>query len=580
MANLTYSNKQFFLHSKPINIISGAIHYFRVVPEYWEDRLRKLKACGFNTVETYCAWNLHEQYEGHYDFDGMLNLGKFLSIAHKLGLYAIVRPGPYICAEWDFGGFPYWLHKYPMRLRCSDKLYLSKVECYYEKLCEVIRPHLEVNGGNVIAMQIENEYGSFGNDKEYLKEIKNIYEKNDMDCLYFTSDGPTEYMLTNGTLDGVLATCNFGSRGNEARELFRRYRNDDPFMCMEFWNGWFDHWGEEHHTRSAEDVVQSMSEILDDNGNINFYMFHGGTNFGFTNGANHDGKILPTVTSYDYDSPLSECGDMTEKYFAVKEELEKRFGRQCELEVSNSVKYSYGKVELTEYASLDENLDNISAMVKSATPLNFEQMDIPFGFALYRTTVNADFIDEKLAIDGLNDRAIIFVDGVFRGVFDNHLAQFDEIRITTNKDCLTTVDILVENMGRVNFGKEIGESKGIHSVRLGAVHLFGWEMYPLTLTELSNLKYNSDLRDSKSPTFLRGSLNVDVLADTFVSLSGLTKGNVFINGFNLGRYWCEMSPKTPLYLPAPLLKKGENEIVVFESTEVRKNEEIAVFLTA
>ncbi len=579
MANLKFSNKQFYMHDNPINILSGAIHYFRVVPGYWEDRLRKLKACGFNTVESYCAWNLHEQFEGSYDFEGILNIGEFLQTAQDVGLYAIVRPGPYICAEWDFGGFPYWLHKYDMNLRCADPVYLSKVERYYEKLCDIIRPHLEVNGGNVIAMQIENEYGSFGNDKEYLKAIKSIYEKNNMDCLYFTSDGPTEYMLTNGTLDGVLATCNFGSRGDEAREIFHKYRNDDPFMCMEFWNGWFDHWGEEHHTRPADDVIKTMGEILNDNGNINFYMFHGGTNFGFMNGANYDGKILPTVTSYDYDSPLSECGDMTEKYYAVKAELEKRFGKADEIEVADTIKYSYGRVDFTESALLFDNLDNISKIFMSAAPLSFEHLDVPSGFVLYSTTVQADFNEAILSLDGLCDRAVVYVDGEFKGVIDNHLERFDEIVLNTSKDAPTRIELLVENLGRVNFGKEIGERKGVKAVRLGAVHLFGWKMFPLTLSDISELCFSTNKTAQNTPTFLRGRFKAEILADSFVKLYGLTKGNVFINGFNLGRYWSETTPDTPLYLPAPLLREGENEIVVFESTNIKLGKDVFAFLS-
>lgn len=566
MSNLTYDSKKFYLDGEPFRIISGAIHYFRVPAQYWEDRLKKLKACGFNTVETYTAWNLHEKQEGEFNFSGMLDIKKFLETANALGLKAIVRPGPFICAEFEYGGFPYWLNNYNLRLRCSDPIYVSKVRAYTNRLCEELRPMLYSNGGNIIAMQIENEYGSFGNDKDYLREIAKIYEENKMDCLYFTSDGPTEYMLTSGTLPEYLSTCNFGSRGAKAYEMFRRFRKDDPFMCMEFWNGWFDHWGEEHHTRTAQDAVDAMNEILDqndDNGNINFYMFHGGTNFGFTAGANHYGKHQPTVTSYDYDSPLSECGDMTEKYYMVKEALAKRLGKAEEIEVHNLAKKAYGEVELTKKASLFSNLENLSTKVKSPFTMSMEELKLPVGFVMYSTVLRGEFDNQPLRVDEMNDRALIYINGKLSGIIDKALEIEDEIMLSFKEGDNVKLDILVENMARTNFGHEIGEKKGIASgVRIGDVHHSGFTMYPMELNDLSKLEYGEEVKGQ--PVFLQGEFIADKCVDTFIRLDGFKKGVVYIGDINLGRYWNDVGPQKTLYIPAPFMKQGTNKITVFE----------------
>lgn len=577
MNKLTYNEKEFLLDGEPFRILSGAIHYFRVHPAYWEDRLKKLKACGFNTVETYCCWNLHEKQEGEFDFTSMLDVQRFLKIAQEVGLYAIVRPGPYICAEFDYGGLPYWLNNYPLHLRCYDELYLEKVRSYFGRLCDQIRPQLGENGGNVIAMQIENEYGSYGNDKDYLRAIAEIYQENGMNCLYFTSDGYDAPMLSGGSLPEYLETCNFGSRAQAALESLRRFQPDGPFLCTEFWNGWFDHWGEEHHVTSPDDAVREMNEILDANdgtGNLNFYMFHGGTNFGFTNGANFPDRYEPAVTSYDYDCPVSECGDLTPKYFKVKEALERRFGKAADIPVSNARKAAYGRVALTKKGGLFHNLDRLSRPVTTAYPQTMEELKLPFGFVMYSTTLWGAFDDGNnqkfcVELDGMRDRALIYINGELKGIKEAFGDRNDEVAVTCGPDDAVRLDILVENMGRVNYGAQMGEKKGLSSVRVGYVHHSGWTMYPMELTDLSAIEY-TDYQEGQ-PAFFAGSFTVEgEPSDTFLRLEGLTKGVAFVNGFNLGRYWNEKGPQKTLYVPAPVLKKGENKVVVFELEKAEK----------
>lgn len=562
MSRLTYDANRFYLDGKPFTILSGTIHYFRVVPDYWEDRLKKLRACGFNAVETYTCWNLHERKEGQFDFSGNLDIARFIRTAQELGLYVILRPGPYICAELEFGGLPSWLLTYPkMHLRCYDEEFLSKVSRYYKRLFTEIRPYFAENGGNVIAVQVENEYGSYGNDKDYLRAVAKIYEENDIHELYFTSDGTNDLMLGGGTLPEYLATANFGSKGKENFDALRRFRPNQPAMCTEFWNGWFDHWYEDHHVRESDDTALTMEEMLADGGSVNMYMFHGGTNFGFMNGANHPGTYQPTVTSYDYDAPVSECGDLTPKYYAMKALAEKYLGKAPDLQVGNLPKKAYGKIALTEEAPI---FDNLPAPVHCAHTMTMEELGQDFGFVLYETTVKGPVEESEVVIDGLHDRAILYVDGKKAGVKERTGQRDDAVKICLKTGETAKLSLLVENMGRVNYGPKLRDEKGIlHGVKVGYQFQFGWDMYTLPCDDLSGLHYEP-LSGGHCPAFLRGSFEVTEKADTFVRLDGFTKGCVYINGFNLGRYWNTAGPQKTLYLPAPLLKEGQNEIVVLE----------------
>ncbi|MEK4760000.1 beta-galactosidase family protein [Viridibacillus sp. FSL E2-0187] len=574
MSNLTVKGKHLYLDGEPFQLISGAIHYFRIVPEYWEDRLLKLKACGFNCVETYVAWNLHEPKEGEFNFSGIADIEKFIRIAEKVGLYVIVRPSPYICAEWEFGGLPAWLlADRNMRVRSYYEPFLEKVDRYYDVLLEKMRPLLSTNGGPIIAMQVENEYGSFGNDKAYLKHLRDGMISRGIDVLLFTSDGPSDLMLKGGTVENVLATVNFGSRPEESFGKLQEHFPDTPNIVMEYWNGWFDHWGEEHHTRDPHETAKTFFEMIEQGNSVNFYMFHGGTNFGFYNGANYDGKHLPTVTSYDYDCPISEAGDITPKFYAVREALAK-LQDIGELVLPAPIpKMSYGSVKMEESISLFDALENISQPIHRANPETMEELGQNYGFTLYQTFINGPHEKAPLTIKDVKDRALVFVNRQYIGLIDQWDNNSLDIEIPKEG---ATLEILVENMGRVNYGPELYDMKGItRGVRFHYQFLLDWEIYTLPLDNIEQLVFKKDAVKHKGlPTFYRGKFDVEEIGDTFVELPGWKKGVVFINGFNLGRYW-EVGPQETLYLPGPLLKKRENELIVFELHE-HENDSISL----
>ena len=577
MGILTYKGKNFYLDGEKYTVISGAMHYFRIPREYWHDRLLKLKECGFNTVETYTCWNLHEPKENVFDFTANLDIAEYIRTAKELGLNVIVRPGPYICAEWEFGGLPAWLLTYEnIPLRCYNEEFIALVRRYYEALFNEIRPYLAVNGGNIVMLQVENEYGSYGDDTDYMRAVAKIYKDNNMECLYFTSDGPTYSMLSGGTLPEYLCVANFGSKPKEQMKVLAELRPDQPLMCGEYWCGWFDHWGEKHHAHGRTDICDDVNDFFDLNASFNFYMFHGGTNFGFMNGANHGtvvkGEYEPTVTSYDYAAPLTEAGDRTALYYALRDTISKRTGVTPPLTAKESEKAAYGKVELIESAYLFDNLDNLSCPIPSAAPKFMENVGQSYGYILYRSTVKGPRNDRELYLEPVHDRAHIFVNGELKSVYYRNVPVTPEnaVKLPLGYGESATLDILVENMGRINYGPKLRDQKGLKGVRLGNQYHFGWEIYPLPMNNLSALVYEKATALKKNaPVFLRGSLKIsDTPKDTFIRLDGFKKGFVTVNGINIGRYFNEAGPQKTLYVPAPFLKQGENEITVFETDGV------------
>ncbi len=576
MGILTYNDKTFLMDGKPYTILSGAMHYFRIPREYWHDRLLKLKEIGFNTVETYTAWNLHEREEGVFDFTGMLDVAAYVDEAAALGLNVILRPGPYICSEWEFGGLPAWLLRYDdMAIRCADPLFIEKVRRYYHALFDELRPRLATNGGNIVMVQIENEYGSYGNDKDYLNAVVDIYRECGVDVTLFTSDGACWWMLGGGTLPDYLCVANFGSHPKENFAMLEKFRPDQPKMCGEYWVGWFDHWYEEHHVREPEEIASLFRDMLDAGASLNFYMFHGGTNFGFMNGANHGGKYEPTITSYDYNALLSEAGDLTPAYHAVRKIIEGYFGALPPLTVKNSEKAAYGKVRLTEECFVLDAAPAMADPIHAAAPKWQESIGQNFGFTVYSTVVKGPREEMQLRADAIHDRAVVFMDGLPKGTFERS-RHADKVTVELGREESVKMDILVENMGRINYGPEMRDRKGMVGIRFGQQNHYGWDMYPLTMEpeQLAKIPFRAKSGEGiEKSSFLRGTLMIEgEPRDTFIRLDGFHHGFVAVNGFNLGRYYNDAGPQKTLYCPAPMLKAGANEIVVFEMDTCDRNE--------
>ena len=568
--SLKINGNRFELNGKPFQVFSGAIHYFRCVPEYWEDRLLKLKLAGFNTVETYVCWNLHEPVKNEYDFSGMLDIVKYIKTAQQLGLYIIVRPGPYICGEWEFGGLPAWILKdNNVKLRCSDSSFLIHVKDFFTKLFSLLRPLQITNGGNIIAMQIENEYGSYANDKKYLRELVEIYDELGINVLTFTSDGTWCNMLSGGTIDNVLPTLNFGSRTSTAFSALKRY-GDIPKMCMEFWCGWFDHWGEKHHTRKSTSIITEIEAFINQNASFNMYMFYGGTNFGFNAGANFKRKYQPVTTSYDYCAPLTEYGDYTETYHKIREILcNKQNIPMLPLPEPPELQ-NLGKVSLVEYAPLFENLDEISTKYFSPFPEPMEKFGQNYGLIFYKTKIVGEYAPSFLSLKDVHDRAYIYLNNKKIAIIDRCKEHSKIYQLKLKKQLFlkkiseqVDLGILVEAMGRVNYGDNIYDRKGITEVSIANQLVLGYEIYTIPLNNLEKLKFNKiHLKGEVNvPVFFRGTFKAQS-KDCFINMTGFTKGYVFVNGFNLGRYW-DIGPQKTLYLPGPILKEI-NEIIVFE----------------
>lgn len=572
----------FYLDGRPFKIISGSIHYFRIMPQYWRDRLEKLRDLGANTVETYVAWNMHEPERGKFCFEGLCDIEGFIEIAQELGLYVIIRPSPYICAEWEFGGLPGWLlAEENMNLRAYDDKFLQYVREYYEVLLPRLVPHQITKGGNIIMMQVENEYGHYGNDGNYLRTLRDMMKDGGVEVPLITSDDGCDEAIMGGSIEDVLPTANFGSQTKKRFGVLKKHVNGGPLMCTEFWVGWFDSWNNGGHIKgNLEQACAELDEILSV-GSVNIYMFIGGTNFGFMNGSNYYDKLEADVTSYDYDALLTEAGDVTIKYKRFKEIIARhtRNGNADILYSEN--KKAYGHIGLKESVGLFRVADDFAPAVSSACPKSMERLGQNYGYILYESELTNEQRLERIRLWRANDRANVFVEGDHLLTLDEKALQ-KEHRVDRDIKQGEHIRILVENMGRVNFGPRMEEQrKGID----GGVQINGhlhnnWKQYCLPLGNidmsgearcrtndlLTGLDYSRG-RDSGEPAIYHFELEADVTADTFLDMEGWGKGCVIVNGFNVGRFW-EKGPQKRLYIPAPLLKQGKNDIVVFETEGV------------
>ncbi|XP_033744592.1 beta-galactosidase-1-like protein 2 [Pecten maximus] len=586
--SLTFKNGDFILDQKPLRILSGTMHYFRVVPEYWEDRLLKMKACGLNTVETYVAWNKHEEYPGKFDFEGILDVRKFVQVAQKVGLYVIFRPGPYICAEWDFGGLPSWLlADENMKVRSNYKPYQDAVDRFFARLLPLVTDLQHSKGGPIIAVQVENEYGSYSDEVEHLMFVKELLLKY----------GTQELLLTSENIFGLkraafyqhaLPTANFPEMGDGQKlfDMIREWSPDFPLMVMEFWPGWFDHWGQGHKGLAMPLFENCLTGILDAGGSFNMYMFHGGTNFGFMAGANYfaNSTYKPDITSYDYDAPLSEAGDITPKFLRAREIVFEKVLKPSGISKlpdlpPNTPKANYGKVPCTHTMSFNQMLAYVKNNIECPSPIPMEHLKIHggygqnYGYIVYRTTLPAG---KRLQFSSLpQDRAQIFINGTFI-----HVIDWRNPDLGINVDCTqdtNTLEILVENHGRVNY-VEFGlnllneHRKGLTGdVSIDGKKLESWNIIPLEFDKefvKSVCQCDKWVATSPStccyPALFKATLTItDAPKDTFLCTKGWGKGIVFLNGFNLGRFWC-VGPQQTLYVPAPLLQQGDNQILIFE----------------
>ncbi len=565
-------NETFVLDKKPFKILSGAIHYFRIPKEDWQHSLYNLKALGFNTVETYVPWNFHETEKGVFLFDGNRDLKHFIELAQQEGLYVIVRPSPYICAEWEFGGLPAWLlNDRTMRIRSRDPQFLAYVRRYYQVLFKILTPLQIDQNGPIIMFQIENEYGSYGEDHEYLRAIGNMMRKEGVTVPFFTSDGAWDQCLRAGSMiaDNILPTGNFGSRTTQNFQNLKAFQEEYgkkwPLMCMEFWDGWFNRWGEAVIKRDSDDLAQEVREAIK-LGSVNLYMFHGGTNFGFWNGCSARGtKDLPQVTSYDYHAPLDEAGNPTPKYFALQKMLKEVIPDVQQREPKVKTFMSRKGIPLESKVNLFEVLEDISNKSTSFYPQSMEEAGTGYGYMMYRTTIHKATEQEKLRIVDARDRVHCFIDKecVYQAYQEEIGDQF-EVTLASSRP---QIDVLVENMGRVNYGYKLlaaTQRKGLGQGLMQDLHFVqNWEQFDIDFYKLKDEHFQRAW-SAQQPAFYRYEFELETPDNTHIDVSGFGKGVVLVNGFNIGRYW-EVGPSQSLYVSKAFLKQGKNEIIVFDS---------------
>ena len=559
----------FLLDGKPFVVKAAELHYTRIPQAYWSHRIEMCKALGMNTICIYIFWNIHEQEEGKFDFAGQNDIAAFCKLAQQHGMYVIVRPGPYVCAEWEMGGLPWWLlKKKNVALRTLDPYYMERVGIFMKEVGKQLAPLQVDKGGNIIMVQVENEYGSYGTDKPYVSAVRDLVRESGFtDVPLFQCDWSSNF--TNNALDDLIWTVNFGTGANIDQQFkkLKELRPETPLMCSEFWSGWFDHWGRKHETRPAKDMVQGIKDMLDRNISFSLYMTHGGTTFGHWGGANNP-AYSAMCSSYDYDAPISEAGWTTEKFFLLRDLLKNYLpaGESLpELPAALPV-IEIPEIHFNKVAPLFSNLPEAKQTV-DIQPM--EQFNQGWGTILYRTTLpEATPAGTVLKITEVHDWAQIYADGKLLARLDRLKGEFTTILPALKKG--TQLDILVEAMGRVNFDKSIHDRKGItEKVELvsgnQAKELKNWAVYnfPVDYSFIKDKKYNDTKILPAMPAYYKSTFKLDKVGDTFLDMSTWGKGMVWVNGHAMGRFW-EIGPQQTLFMPGCWLKEGENEILILD----------------
>ena len=585
----------FLLNGKPFVVKAAEIHYPRIPREYWDHRIKMCKALGMNTVCIYIFWNIHEQQEGVFDFSGNSDIAEFCRVAQKNGMYVIVRPGPYVCAEWEMGGLPWWLlKKKDIKLRELDPYFMERVSIFEEKVAEQLRPLTIQNGGPIIMIQVENEYGSYGTDKPYVSQIRDVLKKNYGEGVtLFQCDWSSNFQ--QNALDDLIWTMNFGTGANiqDQFKTLKQLRPDTPLMCSEFWSGWFDKWGGKHETRSAKDMVDGLKEMLNNNISFSLYMTHGGTSFGHWAGANSPG-FAPDVTSYDYDAPINEYGQATEKYWELRKMLQTFSKKKLPEPPAAMPVISFPEVYISDWTSLAEELLG-NRTIRSEYPKTMEEFNQGWGSMVYMVNIPKSNKPAKLHIENGHDYVQAFIAGVndngLIGTLDRRLGDKDIVLpsggmlvtdyFTGGYSNERTLFLIVEAMGRINFGRAIKDFKGIvgnveltyedNDGKMQTVTLKNWET--LLIPDSYDFYKSHSFDENRSMMisnmckynggYYLGSFNIDKVGDTFIDMSTWGKGFVYVNGHNLGRFW-EIGPQQTLYCPGCWLKPGRNEILIFD----------------
>ena len=559
-----FSETEFLLDGEPFQMISGEMHPARIPSEYWRHRIQMAKAMGCNTISMYIFWNYHESEEGIFDFSTEnRNIGEFIRIVEEEGMWLIVRPGPYVCAEWDLGGIPPYLLDIPdIKLRTLDPRFMAAAERYMSRVAEVIRPYLITKGGPILMIQIENEYGSFSNDRNYMLRLRDVWAANGIDVPTFTGDGPTVKMLEGGTLPGSAVGLDPGSSQSDF-DLAAKINPGVPVFSSETYPGWLTHWGEEWAEPDTVELLKEVKFLMDNRKSFNLYVVHGGTNFGFTAGANSGRKgYEPDITSYDYDAPVNEQGRATPKYMALRRLIGSYLPKKEKLPpIPDSIPAI--EVTLTFPMRFTSIWDNLPQPVTSEEPRPFEEYGQHNGFVLYRKELTGRK-SGKLAVKDIHDYATVFLNGEYLGSLDRREA-IDTIKIPESGADKPVLEILVEGMGHINYGPYIFDRKGItDSVMLDGEKLLDWEVFKLPMDG----KFIYDLRSSgrvvnKPGIFFKGNFSLAYTGDTFFDIANYRKGIVWVNGHNLGRYW-DIGPQKRLYCPASYIRPGMNEIIIFD----------------